>query len=152
MSELYASKRLQPLSLSTLSTKSNLSIYSLYMKKISILSRTTKRELGFNQTNFGSKLSDILLKTLNKEPIELKYKSLDLNLTRQLFYKWEKNNSLCRDFFPPIDDPLAKVHPNPPLFSSQDKFRKYSELNLSKQEIEHLKLEYANYRKSSEPI
>ena len=86
MSELYASKRLESPSSSTLPTKSNLSIYSLFMKKINILSRTTKRELGFNQTNFGSKLNDILLKTLNKEPIELKYKSIDRNLYRQLFY------------------------------------------------------------------
>lgn len=150
MSELYASKRLESPSSSTLPTKSNLSIYSLFMKKINILSRKTKRELGFNKTNFGSKLNDILLKTLKKEPIELKYKSIDRNLYRQLFYNWEPNNSMSHDLIPPLADPLATIDPN--LFSLQDKFRKYSELNLSKQEFEHLKLEYANYRKSSEPI
>ena len=57
---------------------------------------------------------------------------------------------MSHELLPPLADPLAQIDPN--LFSLQDKFRKYSELNLSKQEIEHLKLEYANYRKSSEPI
>lgn len=152
MSELYASKRLPTLSLIPLTSKSKFSIYFLCIKRISILNRTTKRELGFNENNFGSKLNDILLKTLSKKPIELKYKSLDPNLYRQLFYRWENNNSLNWDLFPPLPDPLAKLDSKPRFLSLQDKFRKYSELNLSKQEVEHLKLEYANYLKSSEPI